>query len=68
LFGNVNGGTIAKSGRDSGVNGKSAKGSVPGPGRYGGSRNKPLAITGGFKFGRDKRGTELIGNGVPGPG
>lgn len=68
LFGSVNGGTIAKTGREDGLYGKNSNGAVPGPGRYGGSRNKPIKVKGGFKFGKEIRGTELSGNKVPGPG
>ncbi len=67
LYGSVNGGSMAKTGRDN-FYGKSSNGSVPGPGRYGGSRSKPMAVTGGFKFGKEKRGIDLMGNLVPGPG
>lgn len=68
LFSNVNGGSMARTGRDKDPYGKSATGSVPGPGQYGSSKLKRDGFKGGYSFGQEKRGTELKGNGVPGPG
>ena len=68
-WGNVNGGSFARTGRERGPFGKSALGSNIGPGQYGksitGSKGKSR---GGWSFGKARRGTELRGNGVPGPG
>lgn len=65
-FGGVNGGTIPKTGRNAASN----KDKIPGPGQYGRSNLGELGKnkTGGWSFGREERGMNLVGNQVPGPG
>ena len=67
----MNGGSFARTGRERGPFGKSNQSSAPGPGQYGGRKRGSRAgrvAKPGYSFGKERRGTELKGNGVPGPG